>query len=225
MQHSCLEDITPGEFLAVYDSICELGAASEKIAAMRKVFESRTGAFRPEDPWFEVRSRAFWDDALTTQQFAKVAPLPPSNSASANFAKYAGALAEPLAMSHRGLFVAEDVDGRGARMVDLWSGAEFLVRHVDEAQAIAFEHAEGLIDARVVALGSLFMLLVLPGAFHHPPDAREPIERVVNEARQRRLSTGAVLDALLRMELIFRSSSRVKASFAYRIDHLPPLSI
>jgi hypothetical protein len=218
MQHSCFEDITPGEFLAAYDSICELGAASEKIAAMRKAFENRTGAFRPEDPWFEVRSRAFWDDALTTQQFAKGLPLPPFNPASANFAHNVNALAESLETSHRGLFVAEDVAARGARMVDRWSGAEFLVRTLDEAQAIALEHAEGVIDARIVALGRT--LFVLPGAFHHPPEAREPIERVVHEARHRRLSTATVLDALLRMEFVFRSSSRVKASYAYRIEHL-----
>ena len=31
----------------------------------RAAFEARTGAFLPEDPWFEARSRAFIDDALT----------------------------------------------------------------------------------------------------------------------------------------------------------------
>lgn len=180
---------------------------------MRKTFEARTGAFQSEDPWFETRSRAFWDDALTTQQFAMLAlPRLPDG---------AKAAARHFATSHRGLFVVDEADARGAHFVDLWSGAELLIRHVDEAQAIALTHADGVIDARVIAASASGDLFVLPGAFHHPPDAREPIDRIVSAARQRHLSTETVLDALLRMELVLRSSSRVKASFAYRVENLP----
>jgi hypothetical protein len=35
------------------------------------------------------------------------------------------------------------------------------------------------------------------------------------------MTTGDVLDALLRMEHVFRSSSRVKVAFAYRVESLP----
>ena len=51
-------------------------------------------------------------------------------------------------------------------------------------------------------------------------DALAPLELVLAAARQRDMSTEAVLDALLRMELVFRSSSRVKAGFAYRVESL-----
>ena len=182
---------------------------------MRAAFEARTGAFGPEAPWFEARSRAFWDDALTTQRFAALA------------APHAGVevagLVARFDRAHRGVFIVEDVDDQGARLVDLWSGVELLVHHLDEAQAMTLEHAEGPMDARVIVMPTrdgIGPLFVLPGALHHGPDAIEPLVHVLTAARERDMATGDVLDALLRMELVFRSSSRVKASFAYRVESL-----
>ncbi|MBX3190786.1 MAG: hypothetical protein KF819_27560 [Labilithrix sp.] len=180
---------------------------------MREAFQHRTGAFGPEDPWFEARSRAFWDDALTTQGLAARA------TRARDDAGEPALLAIRYERAHRGLFLAQEVDDRGARLRDLWSGAELFVHHLDEAQAVAFEHAEGAIDGRVIATPKA-ELYVLPGAFHHAPDALEPLLRVVEAARHRKMETGAVLDALLRMEMVFRSSSRVKAGFAYRVESL-----
>ena len=139
------------------------------------------------------------------------------------FTRLVQAVAMPFARAHRGVFVVEDVDRAGAHLVDLWSGAELLVRHLDEAQATTLTHAEGAMDARVVADASAdsAALYVLPGALHHGPDALEPISEVLAAARDRDMATGDVLDALLRMELVFRSSSRVKAGFAYRTSALP----
>lgn len=185
---------------------------------MRELFEKRTGAFGPEDAWFEPRSRAFWDDALTTQGFASLAAPHAGEEVTRVVARFGRA--------HRGLFVVDDVDDRGAHLVDLWSGAELLVQHLDEAQAVTLEHAEGPMDARVVAgpaasPGAVAPLFVLPGALHHGSEATEPLSKVIAAARERDMSTGDALDALLRMELVFRSSSRVKAAFAYRVESLP----
>jgi hypothetical protein len=94
------------------------------------------------------------------------------------------------------------------------------VRSLDEAQSVVLDHAEGLMDARVVAASDDGPLFVLPGAFHHAPDATAPALRVLAAARERGMETGDALDALLRMELVFRSSSRVKADFAYRVTSL-----
>lgn len=200
--------------VAAYDAVVALGAPphvrlAEEAKRMREVFQKRTGAFMPDDAWFEARSRAFWDDALTTQGFAALAKD-----------ELDDALLPRFARAHRGLFQVADVDGSGARLVDVWSGAELLVKHLDEAQAVTLEHAEGLVDGRVVA-ASIDALYMLPGAFHHAADATEPAMRVVEAARTRELPTREVLDALMRMELVFRSSSRVKAAFAYRVDSLP----
>jgi hypothetical protein len=208
------QDTTSRTLVAAYDAIVTMGAGTlaEEARRMRDEFQRRTGAFLPEDAWFEPRSRAFWDDALTTQGFAALAKD--------ELDEDARALVPRFARAHRGLFQVTDVDDAGARLVDVWSGAELLVRHLDEAQAVTLEHAEGLMDARVVA-ASVDALYVLPGAFHHAADASESALRVVDAARARDLDTGRLLDALMRMELVFRSSSRVKAAFAYRVDSLP----
>jgi hypothetical protein len=244
-----LQDTTATAVLAAYEAVVSLATSpalsgrtrasqpegpsldlAEEARRMRERFRKRTGAFGPEDAWFEQRSRAFWDDALTTQGFARLA------------APHASALGTPSApgsvdvagvvtrfeRAHRGVFLVDDVDDRGARLVDLWSGAELIVRHLDEAQAVTLEHAEGPMDARVVAgpvsesvPDEVASLYVLPGALHHGPDALEPLVKVIAAARARHMATGDVLDALLRMELVFRSSSRVKAAFAYRVESLP----
>ena len=125
--------------------------------------------------------------------------------------------------AHRGFFMVAETEAdedADAKLVDLWSGAELLVHHLDEAQALALDHAEGPIDARVVAAGDPAALFVLPGAYHHAADALEPATIVLGAARDRGMETTAALDALMRMDLVFRSSSRVKASFAYKAEGL-----
>jgi hypothetical protein len=202
---------------------------------MRQEFQRRTGAFGPEDPWFEARSRAFWDDALTTQGFAELAApkldRDGDRDPEADASSGREAVARRLARAHRGLFTVDERfesagapprDLGGARLVDLWSGAEFLVDVLDEAQRVVLDHAEGLMDARVVAPLEDGPLYVLPGAFHHAPEAGDAARDVLAAARERGMSTGDALDALLRMELVFRSSSRVKAAFAYRVASLGP---
>lgn len=185
---------------------------------MRELFQARTGAFGPEDKWFESRSRAFWDDAVSTQGFARIA-APHLDAGTAD-------VVARFDRAHRGMFVVESADDQGAHLVDLWSGAELIVRHLDEAQAVTLEHAEGAMDGRVVAApataGEVPPLFMLPGAVHHGPDATEPLQKVIAAARARDMKTGDVLDALLRMELVFASSSRVKAGFAYRVESLVP---
>lgn len=195
-------------FLDAYEAIVDLGSAADLAAeteAMQARFMKRTGSFRPEDPWFETRSRAFWDDALTTQGFAVLV------------AERAGhaELAVRFERAHRGLFAV--VDGA---LIDRWSGAELEVTPLDEAQAVDLKHAEGLVDARVVAFADSGPLFVLPGAFHHPADATDAILKIVETAHRKSMTRGAALDALFRMKHVLESSSRVKASFAYRVESL-----
>lgn len=187
----------------------DLGAAA---AAMRAEFQRRTGTYGPDDAWFENRSRAFWDDALTTQGFAA--------QAAAELGEAERGIARCLRHAHRGFFLVEEVDERRAHLVDAWSGAELVVRVLDETQALTLEHAEGPMDARVSAAPGTADLFVLPGAYHHPADALEHAILVLCEAKKRSYTTQDALDALLRMELVLRSSSRVKAPFAYRIENL-----
>ncbi|HEY2509919.1 MAG TPA: hypothetical protein VGI39_03660 [Polyangiaceae bacterium] len=204
-----------------YDAILALGASearAERVAAMRAAFEARTGAFAPEDPWFEARSRAFWDDAVTSQGFAReVAEAVPAG---------ARVWVPRLERAHRGLFRVEKGtnDPRSRVLLDLWSGASFLVHAIDDALQDALAAASAPFDGRLVGSFDPLQVALLPGAVFHPADAAEPITAVLARARAEGRSGPDVLDALLRMERGLRASARVKAAYAYRADRLgaPP---
>jgi hypothetical protein len=232
--------------------IVQLGGAPERaaaIAARRADFEARTGAFASEDGWFEERSRAFWCDAVTRGRFGR--------DVEAQLNAEERAWLGPLEHAHRGLFRAE----MGV-LVDVWSGAELIVRGVDDESSAELAAAAGqLFDARVVGPADAKLgtgpadakpgtgpadakpgtgpadaklgtgpvdasapsgLWLLPGAVFHPREATAAIAPVLEAARVRPMSTHEVLDALLRMERVLRSLTRVKAAFAYRPDALTP---
>jgi len=196
--------------------IVELGGAPERaarVADMRARFEGRTGAFVPEDPWFEERSRAFWCDAVTSGRFgAEVA-----DALSSGDAEWLG----PLARAHRGLF---RIGGEhGELLVDAWSGAELAITTMDEASRAELDASAGqLFDGRVVGAAEPHVVALLPGAVFHPRDATAVIPAVLSAAHAQGLSTGDTLDALLRMQRTLRSLSRVKAAYAYRAEALSP---
>lgn len=210
--------LRPMDLTSAYDAIVAIGASPagrESTLRMRQSFEARTGAFTVEDPWFEARSRAFWDDALTTQGFARrvEAELEPATLA----------WMVPLERAHRGLFRATREEARDARswvVHDLWSGASFVVAAPEPGLAEALATST-YFDGRVVGRAEPLSISLLPGAVFHPADAKEPIEHVLEAARSRKLGKDATLDALLRMERILRSHSRVKAAYAYRAEALP----
>jgi len=175
---------------------------------MRVAFETRTGAFAPDDPWFEERSRAFWVDAITHGQFGR--------RVAADLADDESVWLGPLDRAHRGLFRAD-----GGVLVDVWSGAQVLPTVVDEASRAELDACSGqLFDARLVGLERPFAVVLLPGAVFHPRHATAAIEPVLAAARAASLPTDATLDALLRMERNLRALSRVKAAYAYRPDAL-----
>lgn len=202
--------------------IVHLGGTPDRaaqVAEMRARFEARTGAFAPEDAWFEERSRAFWCDAVTRARFGREV----EGALTPDEARWL----DPLERAHRGLFRAE-----AGRLVDEWSGAELVVTLVDDVSRAELDAAAGqFFDARVVGWddggrpggghGPLGLAL-LPGALFHPHDATMAIGSVLAIGRTRGLSTDDMLDALLRMERTLRSLSRVKAAYAYRPEALGP---
>ncbi|HEX3772358.1 MAG TPA: hypothetical protein VHV30_15885 [Polyangiaceae bacterium] len=212
--------------------IIELGGAPQegrgpRVSAMRAAFEARTGAFAPEDPWFEERSRAFWCDAITLGRFGR--------EVEGELAAEDRAWLGPLERAHRGLFRR----GEGPReraghaghdheewLVDVWSGAELLVNTVDDASRAELDAAAGqLFDARVAGAEGLAggpLIALLPGAVFHPLEANAAIDHVLAEARGSDLPTNGVLDALLRMQRSLRALSRVKPAYAYRVEALRP---
>jgi hypothetical protein len=188
-------------------------ATRARVAEMRAAFEARTGAFSPDDAWFEERSRAFWCDAVTRGRFGRdvEGELSPEDRA------WLG----PLEHAHRGLFRRDRAEAGGQILVDLWSGAAIVVTTLeDESRAELDAAADQLFDARVVGADDPVVLALLPGAVFHPRNASAAIEDVIEAARARDLSTHDALDALLRMERSLRALSRVKAAYAYRAEAL-----
>jgi hypothetical protein len=230
--------------------IVQLGGGSREsasVAKMRAAFEARTGAFAPEDAWFEERSRAFWCDAVTRGRFGREVEqdLPSEDR------RWLG----PLERAHRGLFarlfarsfgrLSERPSQRpsaserrlagdreeGEVLVDVWSGAELMITVLDDASRAEIEAAgDQLFDARVVGSGEGTEQLpwggwggavaLLPGAVFHPPHATPAIRDVLAAARAGGVSTHDTLDALLRMERTLRALSRVKTAYAYRAEAL-----
>jgi hypothetical protein len=196
--------------------IVQIGGAparATRVAALRARWEERTGAFSPEDPWFEERSRAFWDDAVTAQRFGR--------EVADELEDGERAWLDALERAHRGLFrvSAEDRDV----LQDVWSGAELVVSTMDEASRAELGASAGqLFDARVVGTDSPPTVALLPGAVFHPRDATEHVAPVIAAARARAMSTGDTLDALLRMQRALRSLARVKPAYAYRAEALAP---
>jgi hypothetical protein len=195
--------------------VVELGGEASlapRVAEMRAAFEARTGAFVPEDPWFEERSRAFWCDAITTGRFGR--------EVRGQLTEDEQAWLGPMERAHRGLFRAE-----GALLVDAWSGAELRVTTMDDASRAELDAAAGqLFDARVVGADEPYVIALLPGAVFHPRDATAAITPVLAAAHARSMATDDALDALLRMGRMLRSLSRVKAAYAYRPEALSLLA-
>lgn len=200
---------------------------TERVRAMRAAFEARTGPFSPGDAFFEQRSAAFWDDALTRGAFGR--------ELLGELGEEARAFVEPLARAHRGLYSVSDepelaeVDGQAFLLADAWSGAEFLCEPASSGLRDALASAAGFVDGRVVGLPMLReagvppsrTVVLLGGAVFHHADALEPMRALLPEARARDLETHELFDALLRMDHALRTLSRVKPSFAYRKESLP----
>jgi len=200
--------------------VARRGAATpaEEMLALHKAFEQRTGLFGPDDPWFESRSRAFWDDTMTRQP--STASLL-TRDAPESFDPGEKLWATALGRSHRGLFESPvHVEDGAFVLVDMLSGAELRVHELDDASRDSLASSESLFDGTVIALPSPARLALLPGAVFHPEGAEDAIALVIAAARARSLSHHTLLDALLRMELSLRTLSRVKASYAYRIEAL-----
>ncbi len=174
----------------------------------RRLLEARTGAFEPEDAWFEERSRAFWCDAVTRARFGR--------DVAASLTGDERAWLGPLERAHRGLFRAD-----GRILVDVWSGAEIRLTLIDDGSRAELDAAAGqLFDARVLGADDPVTVALLPGAVFHPRQATAAIAPVLAAARAASLSTHETLDALLRMERTLRALSRVKAAYAYRPEAL-----
>jgi hypothetical protein len=209
--------VTPA-LSAVYDELLTRASTpplEAQARALRDAFLHRTSTMPPLGSVPEDRVLAAWDDALTTGGLA--AQLAPSFKDPAE-----RALARVLPRAHRGVFRLERV-GVHPVAFDLVSGASFVMLPRDDLARSLVPNSDRdapLFEARIVAATD--GCASLPGVIFHPPDATPIIEQIVNVGRRRRMARGALCDALLRMQNAFFSLSRVKISYAYRIEALEP---
>ncbi|MEB2321683.1 MAG: hypothetical protein OZ921_04160 [Sorangiineae bacterium] len=204
---------------AVYDALLERAVAPSHAArarSLREAFFARTGRFPPDHPESGARDAAAWEDALVRGGLATLLARELDDDAERE-------TASTFRRAQRGAFVFRRHHG-ALIAEDLWSNAEFLILPRDDvAREVALDaNASGdrpLCQARL--LPGPDACVVLPGAVFHPADARAAIERTLAVARERRLSTDAVMDGLLKMEHTWRSLTRVKIAYAYRPEALP----
>lgn len=182
----------------------------ERVLEMRRAFERRTGAFGPEDAWFEARSAAFWDDALV-HGFARAVMT--------EVAEPLRACVDALERAHRGLY---SVHRKQKTLLECAvTGAVFAIDPPQNAGlADALERADGFVQGFVAGAADPEEVVLLSGAVFHAAEASDAIEAVLPVARERKVPEPELFDALLRMDRTLRAMPRAKAALAYRPEAL-----
>ncbi len=183
-----------------------LASPAAEIAAARADFVARTGSFEPDEPFYEERVRAAFDDAVTSWGTPRAVML----------RRWLGAHDEPRARaivrSWRTLLVVEQV-AEHARVRALLTDAELLVVR-DEGPA-------GKLREGDVFDGRLFVhdgVRLLPGPVFFERDAHEAIAAVIAEAKRHRRGSEASCDALLRMQMRRLRQPSLRVHHVYRWD-------
>jgi hypothetical protein len=188
------------------------GAADhrERVLEMRKAFERRTGAFGPEDAWFEARSAAFWDDALV-HGFAR--------DVMAEVAEPLRTCVDAIEGAHRGLF---SVHRKQKTLLECAvTGAVFAIDPPQNGGlADALERADGFVQGFVAGAQNPEQVVLFPGAVFHASEASDAIEALLPFAAERKVPDPELFDALLRMDRTLRAMPRAKPALAYRPEAL-----
>ncbi len=206
--------LSPPALLA-YAELSELASqpGNQAYVQARKVeFETRTGTFSVQDPWYEARARAFHDELVTQVDFHRTLPEPLDPALSTGRTELTGAF--------RGLFrLQRPMRGQAAHLVNIVDQTEYYVTVYDAFLRQALDAIEeAVFDGRLVA--SDRQLVLLPGAVLHPEEATRCIDAVIVAGKTRGLAFAALLDRLLCMEHQLRVRSRVRANHVYRVDAL-----
>lgn len=187
-------------------------AHQARVRELKAAYERRTGAFTPEDSWFDARSAAFWDDAIAGGFAGAVQDETPEQ---------ARAYTRALERAHRGLYRVQNTHGRFV-LVCAISLVELEIDPPSAGLADALARAAGYVDGRVAGamLDGAREIVLLPGAVFHPAFATAAIDALLPIAAKKQLSRAATLDALLRMDRALQAMSRGKPALAYRPEAL-----
>ncbi len=203
---------------AVYNELLERANSTphkEKARSWVYAFVERTGSFVADHPCTPYRLAAAWEDALCRGGLASALLGQLHDHAERT-------IAQLLTRAHRGVFRFE-TEAQHHLVHDLLSGASFmLVARDDIGREVAGDNLGGMCQGRVVAAAD--GCAMLPGVVFHAPEATAQIVAVVRHGLKLNMASDEVLDALLRMDHSFRTMSRVRPQFAYRVQALGPLA-
>ena len=201
---------------AVYEELLERANSTpyeDKTRSWVRAFLERTGTFHADHPCALYRLAAAWEDALCRGGLAAALLQRLHDEAERSVARL-------VTRAHRGVFRFETEAGRHL-VHDIWSGASFmLVGRDDIGREVAGDNLGGVCQGRVVAAADGCALL--PGVVFHAPEASADITAAVHHASTLGMATDDLLDALLRMDHAYRTLSRVRPQFAYRLRALQP---
>lgn len=198
---------------AVYDELLTRAAAApfEALAQRQRAdFEQRTGAVPPEHPARSARDAASWEDTLVAGGLARQIAATLDDPAERS-------LALVFARAQRGVFVPVR-HGSAPCLRDLWGGGEFLLLARDDVGR-ALGEVEGVpMVGRIVAGAD--GCAVLPGRIWLPAEVLALLPEILRAARARSFDTDALAEALLWMEHLMATLSRIKPQYAFRAEGL-----
>lgn len=189
------------------------GTDEGEVSRAQAAFFELGGAYEPGEPFYEERSRAFFDWMVCAWQGGAVA----RRARRPGIDERRDVLLRALTAPMRSIFEveAEASAERGPRVRCLLGGAAFEL----EPEGAAARLREGdVLDARVVGVEGA--VLLLPGPVFHPREAHEALREVLRRAVAEGREEVALCDALLRVRMRFDRFTSMQARHVYRYDAL-----
>ncbi len=215
-----LRRVTPS-LAAVHDACVQRAAGLEAVSRIRAAFERASGAFTPDDAFYEERAAALWDRVVTDPEV--VAELARTD--------LPAWVAPCLGRAQRGLFEVR-VEGEDLDLACMVTGATFRLSRVDSEFAplrTGRDLARGeRLDAFVVPTSEGASLL--PGALAHPASARVAMDALLSVAvgppragfTVERAARDALFDLLLGMRHRLKTQGRMRPEVVYRLSARAP---
>lgn len=206
---------------AVHDACVQRAAQfAAEVARIRASFERASGAFTPDDPFYEERAAALWDRVLTDPDVvARLAETEPPW------------IVQGLGRAQRGLYEAR-VEGEDLDLSCVLSGAMFRLSRADSAH-VSLRTGRELVpgerlDAFVVPTPEGVSLL--PSVLAHPASARTAMDAVIGASigpptaghAIDRAERYALLDLLLGMRHRLKTQGRMRPEVVYRVSARGP---
>jgi hypothetical protein len=208
-----LADVVTPALSAVYEELLLRACQppfDQRASAWRAEFEHRTGSFPADHPNRSARDGAGWEDALVLGGLADAVGASLEDAAEQ-------ALSQVIARAQRGLFELAS-HNKHPFLRDLWDGGAFLLLARDEVGRAAGDTGGTVFLGRVVA--GVDGCAVLPGLVWLPSESVPLLGPLVEGGKARGMELDDFAEALLRMDHALATMSRVKAQFAFRLEHL-----